>query len=585
MSRLQAMLSTVEQALAGGRFEEARQTLMRALQRDPSNGPLCNAMAVTLVMLRQHEQALFYAQRAAKALPDDGEAASTLGSILALLGRAAEAVPVLERAIALSPRSPNPRLGIANALGSLNRHSEVVEHCRAGLAVAPDDQDLTVKLTFGLLSCGQADEAVAFSGKALERRPDDSVLASWRAFALNYLPDPDPAQVRSAHEQYGRLVETAHPPRPQSPPREPARPGGSLRVGLVSPDFRTHSVAYFVEPLLRHLDRDRVEVTCYSTSKTQDQTTRRLKDLAAHWRPCAGLADAALADRIRSDRIDILFDLAGHTSDNSLPVFAMRPAPIQATWCGYPATTGLTAIDWRLVDSITDPAGSESHCVEKIMRMDPCFLCYQPPDASPPVGPSPAEAAGHVTFGSFNTLLKLNTRVVETWARILRETPGSKLMLKATQLADSRVRGWTVDRFAAAGIDPARIDVLEATASQHDHLALYHRMDIALDPFPYAGTTTTCEAMWMGVPVVTLAGRSHAGRVGLSLLSAVGMDELAAPDVDSYVALAVGLAGDRARTASLRASTRDRVASSVLCDGPAFAGRFESALHAMVRGG
>lgn len=582
MSRLQATLTVVEQSLSQGKYEEARQILLRALQKDPSSGPLCNAMAVSFVMLRQHEQALYYAQRAVKAMPDDGEAASTLGGVLAMLGRAAEAVPVFERAIALAPRSPNPRLGIANALGALNRHSEVVEHCRQGLAVSPGDQDLTVKLTFGLLSCGQAEEAVAFAGRALERCPGDSVLASWRAFAINYLPDPDPAEVRSAHEQYGRLIEAAPFPRPAPSPRNPPRPGQAIRIGLVSPDLRTHSVAFFVEPLLRHLDRERIEVTCYSTAKSEDQTTRRLRELAACWRPCAGVPDDALADRIRSDRVDLLLDLAGHTSDNSLPVFAKRPAPVQATWCGYPATTGLTSIDWRIVDSITDPPGSEGHCVEALMRIDPCFLCYHPPSESPPVALSPAASAGHVTFGSFNTLLKLNARVVETWARILRQTPGSRLLLKATQLADARVRGWTVDRFAAEGVDPVRVDVLEATASQSDHLSLYHRVDIALDPFPYAGTTTTCEAMWMGVPVVTMAGRSHAGRVGLSLLSAVGLAELAASGIDSYVALAIDLASDVERMALLRRTMRERVLASVLCDGRSFADRFESAVRAMV---
>ncbi|MCG3124968.1 MAG: hypothetical protein GIKADHBN_03477 [Phycisphaerales bacterium] len=579
MSRLQTTLQQVERQLSAGRLDEARQLLLRALQKEPNSGPLCNAMAVTFVMLKQHEQALFYAQKAAKALPDDGEVASTLGSVLAILGRAAEAVPILERAISLVPRSPNPRLGIANALGALHRHSEVVEHCRAGLVANPADQDLTVKLTLGLLNCGQAEEAVKVSSQALAQRPGDSTLASWRAFALNYLPDPDPVQIREAHEQYGRLID----PAPGQAPR-PAGRSEQTRIGLVSPDLRTHSVAFFVEPLLRHFDRSRVEIICYSTAKHEDATSQRLKSLASHWRPVANLPEPELAARIRADRVDLLIDLAGHTSDNSLPVFALRPAPVQATWCGYPATTGLRAIDYRLVDSLTDPPGSESHCVERLIRLDPCFLCFSPPPDAPPPGPPPSASSGHVTFGSFNTLLKLNTHVVEIWARLLNRVPGSRLLLKATQLADKRVREWTVERFVKAGVDAERVEVVQATAGQKDHLALYSRLDIALDPFAYNGTTTTCEAMWMGVPVVTLKGNLHAGRVGVSLLNAIGTPELIAGDVDHYIELAASLAADPGRLAAYRGSLRDRIASSALCDGPAFARRFESAVRAMVGG-
>ncbi|MCC6428423.1 MAG: tetratricopeptide repeat protein [Phycisphaerales bacterium] len=538
-------------------------------------------MAVTLVMLKQHEQALFYAQKAARFFPQEGEVHSTLGSILAMMGRAKEAVPILERAIALAPASTNARLGLANALADLNRHSEVVDQSRAGLAIRPDDQELAVKLTLGLLNCGHAEEAVDIATRALSNRPDDQVLASWRAFALNYLPDPDPLEIRAAHERFGRLLEGQVRSQTGFTPAVPPAADRPLRVGIVSPDLRTHSVAFFAEPLLRHTDRSRIELYCYSTAKREDQTTQRLKPMATQWRSVATLSDTDLAARIRADRLDILLDLAGHTSDNSMPVFAARPAPIQASWCGYPATTGLSGISYRLVDSITDPPGSEVHCVERLIRLDPCFLCYQAPAEAPPVAPSPVLADKHITFGSFNTLLKLNKGVVSVWASILQAVPGSRLLLKATQLADPRVRADTVQRFVGAGIEASRVEVVEATASQMDHLALYGRIDIALDPFPYAGTTTTCEAMWAGVPVITLAGRSHAGRVGVSLLRNTGLDELIAADIPSYIKLATSLAGDTARLTSLRSSMRDRIAASTLCDGPAFARRFEAALRQM----
>lgn len=580
MSRLQTTLASVEQLLGSGRHQEARQALARALQKDPSSGPLCNAMAVTFVMLKQHEQALFYAQKAAKLLPDDGEVASTLGSVLAMMGKAEQAIPVLQRAIQLVPTSPNPRLGLANALGTLNRHSEVVDHCRAGLAHHPLDHDLNIKLTLGLLNCGKAEEAVQVATAAMAHLPGDSTLASWRAFALNYLPDLDPVRIRQAHEHYGEMIEGEIPVAPSIPTGVGA--SAPLRVGLLSPDLRTHSVSFFVEPLLLHFDRSAMEVFCYSTAKHEDQTSERLKKLVTRWHSVATLTDAELAAKVRSDRITVLVDLAGHTSDNSLPVFALRPAPIQATWCGYPSTTGLKSIGYRLVDSLTDPQGAEKFCVEKLLRLDPCFLCYQPPIDAPEVSPAPVQSQGHVTFGSFNTLLKLNSRVVSAWARILTQVPDSRLLLKATQLADATVRAQTVQRFADAGVDPSRIEVTPATAGQREHLALYSRIDLALDPFPYAGTTTTCEAMWMGVPVLTLAGSSHAARVGVSLLSAVGLQELIAPDPERYIQMAIDAAGDRPRLNALRASMRSRIGGSVLCDGPAFARRFESALRTML---
>jgi protein O-GlcNAc transferase len=581
VSRLQLTLQSVEQFLNSGKHEDARQLLMRSLQKEPNSGPLCNAMAVTLVMLRQYPQAQFYAEKAVKLLPGDGEAASTLGSILAMMGKSAQALPVFERAVSLSPRSINARLGLANALGNLNRYSDVIDQCQAGLAVNPDDLDLNVKLTLGLLNCGRAEDAVRAAQRARAANPADSTLASWHAFALNYLPDIDPVQIRRAHEEYGTLIESAVGT--HSAPSISSR-DGILRIGLLSPDLRTHSVAFFVEPLLRHFDRSKIEIYCYSTAKNEDKTSERLKSLATQWRQVAGASDAELTAKIRGDGVAVLIDLAGHTSDNSLAVFAMRPAAVQATWCGYPSTTGVRQIAYRLIDSLTDPVGSDAHCVERLVRLDPSFLCYQPPEDAPAVAPSPSTSSQSVTFGSFNTLLKLNSRVVQAWSEILTAVPGSKLMLKATQLADARVRGWTVQRFAEAGVDPARIEVVEATASQRDHLGLYARLDIALDPFPYAGTTTTCEALWMGVPVLTLEGVTHAGRVGVSLLNNVGHPDLIARDVPSYIKMATALAGDRKKLAELRRSLRPTMAASTLCNGPDFAQRFEAAMRAMVGG-
>lgn len=592
MSRVQLTLNTVQRLLGQGKKEESRQTLQRALQRDPGDPALANAMAVTLVALEQYEQALFFAQKAAKALPNEGEALSTHGSVLALLGRNDEAIPILEKAMTLAPRSVNPRLGLTNALTAKNLHSRVVDVCLETLKLHPGEIEVTTKLVMALLNCGRAEEASQAAQNGLNSLPEDLNFASFAAFAVNYLPDPSPADVLAAHRRYGQIIErcvaqagiTPAVPRPASARPATAGKAGRIRVGFVSPDFRTHSVAFFVEPLIRELDRTRYEVFCFSTSRKEDRTTERFKKLADVWQPLTGISEPEIDSRIRTRNLDVLIDLAGHTNDNCLPVLARKPAPVQATYCGYPATTGLKAVDYRIVDWLTDPAGSESAAVEKLIRIADCFLCYQPVEDAPPCAPPPSTTGAPITFGSFNTLLKLNRRVIAAWVRLLSQVPGSRLLLKATQLADPRIREDTIRRFSEAGLDAARIEVLPATAGQAEHLAVYSRLDVALDPFPYAGTTTTCEAMWMGVPVVTLAGGTHASRVGVSLLTNVGLPELITHDDDAYVKVAADLARDTTRLVALRTGLRDRMRASPLCDPKGFAARFGAVIEAMAAG-
>jgi predicted O-linked N-acetylglucosamine transferase (SPINDLY family) len=284
-----------------------------------------------------------------------------------------------------------------------------------------------------------------------------------------------------------------------------------------------------------------------------------------------------LADAIRRDRIDILVDLTGHTGGNRLATLALRPAPVQVTYMGYPNTTGLSAIDYRIVDVVTDPAPlADRLATEKLARLDPCFLCYAPPAQAPAVAPPPCARAGHVTFGSFNTHAKTSPPCAEAWARILEGVPGSRLLLKNWALADSSIVDRTRRLFAERGIDPERLDLRGETESKGEHLRTYAEVDVALDPFPYNGTTTTMEAMWMGVPVITLRGETHVARVGASLLTAVGEHDHVAGTIDEYARAAIEMAGDAVRLGSTRAARRDRVRSSPLCDGPGFTLKIES---------
>jgi protein O-GlcNAc transferase len=331
-------------------------------------------------------------------------------------------------------------------------------------------------------------------------------------------------------------------------------------------------------PLLQPHDRARIEIVCYAEIAHPDRRTDAFKALADQWHATVGLTDAALASQIRDDAIDLLVDLSGHTANHRLAVFARRPAPIQLSWLGYPCTTGLAAIDYRLTDALADPApAADALHAERLVRLPHGFQVYVPPRPAPEVGPPPAARAGALTFGSFNNLAKLNDDVIALWARILAAVPGSRLLLKFHQLADAATGARYRARFAAAGIAAERVLLEPGIGDWTRHMARYGAVDIGLDPFPYNGTTTTCEALWMGVPVVTLRGDRHAGLVGASLLTRLGLTELIAADRDDYVAKATALAGDAARLASLRAGLRARFAASPLGDPARFARAVEAA--------
>ncbi|HEY6837624.1 MAG TPA: hypothetical protein VI389_02660, partial [Geobacteraceae bacterium] len=300
------------------------------------------------------------------------------------------------------------------------------------------------------------------------------------------------------------------------------------------------------------------------------------------WRDVHGMGDAALADLIRADGIDILVDLAGHTSGNRLRMFTLKPAPVQVTWLGYPATTGLAAMDYRITDAVADPEGSADRLhTERLVRLSHGFLCYAPPQEAPPLSPPPCEENGFITFGSFNNPAKMGRETLNLWGDVLRDVPGSRLFLKNKIFAEKKTCRFFLDRLAEAGIQPQRVTFAPHTPSLEGHLGCYGSVDIALDTFPYNGTTTTCEALWMGVPLVTLSGDRHASRVGSSLLSRLGLEELVARTPEEFGVLTVGLASDRARLTALRSTLRGRMQTSPLCDTTLFAMQMEAAYRQM----
>jgi protein O-GlcNAc transferase len=357
-----------------------------------------------------------------------------------------------------------------------------------------------------------------------------------------------------------------------------------LRIGYVSPDFKTHSVSYFIESLISSHDRRQFEVFCYAEVPNPDNKTDHLRKLADGWRSIVEMAMNDVVDCIRGDGIDILVDLTGHTANNRLQVFTKRPAPLQVTWLGYPNTTGLSAMDYRLIDAITDPEGpgDDLHS-EQLVRMPNGFLCYTPDVEAPSVKVPPALSNGIVTFGSFNNLSKITSSTLSAWARILEATPNSRLLLKNFSLADAQTRQRYLALFAERGINTKRVEFLNYIPSKSGHLESYNRIDISLDTFPYNGTTTTCEALWMGVPVICLRGDRHAARVGASILTRVGQPDLIAETVDDYVAVAGALAKDQVRLTTLRRSLRPTMAASPLCDAQGFTLDVETAFKNMWR--
>jgi predicted O-linked N-acetylglucosamine transferase (SPINDLY family) len=354
-----------------------------------------------------------------------------------------------------------------------------------------------------------------------------------------------------------------------------------MRIGYVSSDLRKHSVAYFLEPLLAHHDPARFEITCYFSHKDADATTARLKGLAHRWRDVADLDDDQLLRTITDDGIDVLVDLNGHTGGNRLPVFARRAAPVQVSFIGYPDTTGVTQMDFRISDEIADPSGSERYCTESLVRLPGCFLCYQPPDKAPDVERPPFEKNGFITFGSFNNLAKVNPGVISLWARLLSENPECRLIIKNPSLTDKATRERYQALFVAEGIVPERLGLLGYIPEDNGHLGAYARIDVALDSFPYNGTTTTCEAMWMGVPVVTLRGDRHCSRVGASLLTAGGFTEWIAASEQQYCDIAQRLALERGQIAELRTSMRERIRRSALCSAEGYTRNVELAYVSM----
>lgn len=598
-----------------GLFPELERQAAALVARWPGHGPSWNFLGVA--QLAQAKDAFEALGRAASLLPGDPTAQNNFGNALKDRGRLLEAADCFARSIALRPDNPRAHLNLGAVLKDLGRLAESAECSRRALALQPDYAEalsnlgmvlrlqgcpgeaegifrralvakpdfVAARMGLAMSLCDQGDMRGAEQGlrEALAQKPDSLEARSALLFVLNYQPGRAAAELLEEARLFGRAASLTA--RPFTAWRGAPEAGRCLKIGFVSGDFCQHPVGQFIEHVLaalRSAHAGRLELHAYHAQHYTDELTGRLKPLFKGWRMVAGMSDAVLAEQIHRDGIDILVDLSGHTSHNRLPVFAWKPAPVQMTWLGYLATTGVPGMDYLLADGQVLPAAAEAAFTEQIVRMPKSYVCFTPPLQEAPVAALPAVAQGGITFGSFNNLNKLNDEVLALWARILAAVPESRLLLKARQLADEAVRSRLTGFFETRGVSADRLLLLGHVA-RDAHLATYGQVDIGLDPFPYPGITTTVEALWMGVPVVSLAGTTFMARQGVGLLTHAGLEDWLADSAEAYVATAVRHAADIEGLARLRAGLRSRLQASPVFDQHAFADDFEAMLRQLWR--
>jgi protein O-GlcNAc transferase len=563
-----------------GRIKDALELLHRAADIDPKSASCRMSLGAALIAAGQWAGAEKQLREAVLQKPDLAEAWSNLAIALRFQARLVQAVECHQRAIHLAPRSTDGWLNYGITLNQMGQFAVALRVFENVLATDPGDVAAHFGRGLALENINRIAEANGEYARCLAREPRLHKARSCRIFALHYVDHYSREQIFADHVAYGKAVGSF----PMPVFTNSAEPGRRLRVAILSPDLRMHSCAFFLEPILKHLDRERFELLLYHDHFSEDAISGRFRALGNCWRNFFGQSDALVEQTIRSDRPDILIDLAGHSgSATRLPLYARQLAPVQISYLGYPDTTGLPAMDYRFTDPIADPPGDEADrfATERLVRFAPTAWAYLPPAHAPEPDAPPPTKRTPVRFGSFNNLPKINDTTLQLWADVLRANPGSELLIKGSfPEGDPTVQNSFLKGFAAAGVSPNQVRLVNRTNDIEAHLEMYRQVDVALDTFPYHGTTTTCEALWMGVPVVTLKGDRHASRVGASLLSAVGHPEWIAADKASYVRIATELASDPIHLAVLHSRLRDDMKRSPLLDHAGQAARFGAALRA-----
>ncbi len=564
-------------------LEGAVDAFSKALEIDPLYAGAHFNLGNAFMRLGKLGEARESYTHALKVSPDYVDAEVALGAVLEEQRLFENACAHYRRALALQPNYVQVHCNLGNALKKLNRFEEALASYRRAIELDANYVDAHNNMGTVLQDLGRLEEAKSSFLRALKLKPDSIDTQGNLLFLLNYC-DPDPHYPTLLHaRRYGELA--AQKATPYTHWGVSIQPERCLRVGFVSGDFREHPVGFFLENalgLLVEKSIGRLECVAYSNHAFEDATTRRLRSYFQLWRSCVGLSDIALSKQVYDDAVDILIDLSGHTASNRLSMFAFKPAPVQVSWLGYFGTTGVAAMDYLLADPWTLLPSDESNFTERIWRLPETRLCFTPPAVDVHVARLPALDKGYVTFGCFNNLTKMTSPVVKLWSEVLRSVPGSRLLLKSPQLSESSVRMRIEEQFGSHGIDISRL-LFEGLSPRREYLAAYHRIDIALDPFPYTGGTTTMEALWMGVPVVTLAGDRFLSRQGVGLLANAGLSDWIADTAKEYVEIARSRASDLQSLSHLRLRLREQLLRSPILDASCFAQHFETALRDMWR--
>jgi len=563
-----------------GELDEAERLYRAARELTPDHVETLNALGVVLKDRGQFEEAMTLWRRAIELAPEYAIAHNNLGVMLRLMRRPGEALAPLRTAVRLSPRDSVAAGNLAHALLNLGQTTGAENVARDILSRDPSNAEGHLMLGFSLAYQARVEEAIAEFLLSLEAAPGTSTNICNALFASLYTDQRSAAAIAELHRNLAVQIPVAEPPRREWHCRPYAT--GPMRIGYLSPDMRVHPVSTFLEPVLAHHDRGNFEIHCYSTTEAPDELTQRLRGHVDHWHECAGRPDKWISQQIFADGIQILVDLAGHTSGNRAGVLRARPSPIQCLYIGYPGTTGLPEVDYLIADGRVCPPQQAGCYTEQIQRLDGSFWCFRAPDGVPDPAPAPVTRNGYITFGSYNAAQKISDSTVRLWAGVLEAVPRSRLLLKSLSFADEKLRTRFKRRFIEAGVAAERLEMLEPN-DRKQFYAEYRHVDIALDPIPYNGGTTTCEALWMGVPVIALRGDLFRGRMAAAILEIAGLPELVADTAEDYVKIAARLAGDPARIASLHSGLRDQVARSPLCDGARAARELEGLYRDMWR--
>jgi len=570
--------------LAKGHLTESIQNYLKSLQLNPHLKEAMTALAMAYQQKGEIKEAVGVFYKLWNLDRTNTDVLLSIGKSLMKISAWKEAEGVMKMALKINPNCADAFVLLATASEQDLNFEEAISYSKRALENAPRHISAHLQLGSCLLRTGEPFEASISFRKVLDLsdKPMPLVYSNW-LYCLQFLDDP-PHEILEKHQGWQQYCLKICEKFDKSPFSNIADPDKKIRVGFTSADFRKHSVFYFINGLFKSFDRERFEFICFSNLNPaeEDDFTKLLKSQVDQWHVIDGMKPLAIRDLITDKGIDILIDLSGHTSRNSLLVYLHRSAPIQVTWLGYPDTTGLDTMDYRLADSITDPEPqADEFSSEQIYRLPTPFLCYHPDDTYLELEPEPKTNSNKIVFGSFNNAPKLSPAVIRIWSEILRQIPNAELVIKCTSFGREKQRAQMVEKFLRHGITKERIKLLCFIPSRIDHLKAYNLIDVALDTFPYNGTSTSCEALWMGVPLITKVGNRHPSRVGMSILKALGLDDWIADSDEEYIAKAVEIANNPKQLMQIKHTLRPRMKNSPLCDHFGFARKFETAIRKM----